>query len=43
MTDTTYHVHAPDGSVVPVDSPRDAEYLSRVWDMRVTAVTEGSA
>lgn len=37
---TTYHVHTASGPVV-VDHATDAEYLSRVCNARVTAVTEG--
>lgn len=42
MPETTYYAHTPTGRV-PVDGARDAEYLSRRFDVRITANTEGSA
>ena len=46
MVETTYyarnHPQAPQSDAVPLSGPRDAEYLSRVEGLHVTAQTEVS-
>lgn len=40
MSDTTYYAHTPTGRI-PIEDADDAEFLSRRWDVWISAHTEG--